>query len=80
MLRVCRNQLIDLEYKSIDWFLYDCSIGLIWVEPNKSRFIRNIAGFLKYISDPSRNYTSSIKQIKLINFYSPEIIREPMVF
>ena len=25
-----RNQSIDLEFKSIDWFLYKCNIGLIW--------------------------------------------------
>ena len=29
MLHLYRNQSIDLQYKSIDWFLYECDIGLI---------------------------------------------------
>ena len=31
MLHIYRNPSIDLQYKSIDWFLYECNIGLIWV-------------------------------------------------
>ena len=27
-----RNQSIDLQRKSIDWFLYECNIDLIWVD------------------------------------------------
>ena len=32
MLLSYRNQSSDLEYKSIDWFLYEDNIGLIWVD------------------------------------------------
>ena len=32
MLDLCRNQLIYLLCKSVDWFLYECNTGLIWVE------------------------------------------------
>ena len=32
MLHLYRNQLLDLQGKSIDWFLYKCNIGLIWVK------------------------------------------------
>ena len=32
MLLSYRNQSTDLAYKSIDWFLYECYIGLIWVD------------------------------------------------
>ena len=32
MLRSYRNQSIDLQFKSIDWFLCDWDIGLNWIE------------------------------------------------
>ena len=32
MLLYYRNQSTNLEYKSIDWFLYEYNIGLIWVD------------------------------------------------
>ena len=32
ILHTCRNQLTDLQCKSIDWFLYVCKMGLIWVK------------------------------------------------
>ena len=32
MLLSYRNQSTDLECKSIDWFLYEDNIGLIWVD------------------------------------------------
>ena len=32
MLFSYRNQLIDLQSKTIDWFLYECNIYLIWVK------------------------------------------------
>ena len=37
MSHVYRNQSIDLHSKSIDWFLYESKIGLIWV---KAHFLR----------------------------------------
>ena len=30
-----RNQLIDLQSKSIDWFLYDGNTGIQWVDTNQ---------------------------------------------
>ena len=32
MLHPYRNQSIDLQTKPIDWFLYDCNVGLMWVK------------------------------------------------
>ena len=32
MLHLHRNQSVDLHSKSIDWFLYECNICLIWVK------------------------------------------------
>ena len=31
MLQLCGNQSIDLEYKSMNWFLHNCNTGLKWV-------------------------------------------------
>ena len=32
MLLSYRNQSTNLEYKSIDWFLYEYNIGLVWFD------------------------------------------------
>ena len=43
MLRSCRNQSIDLQCKSIDWFLFEGNIFLIWVKKNFDaiNFVKN---------------------------------------
>ena len=35
------NQIINLPYKSIDWFLCECNIGMLWVNilDNKNEII-----------------------------------------
>ena len=40
MLQSYRNQAIDLQCKSSDWFLYvQCNIGLTWVKDQDTREI-----------------------------------------
>ena len=34
MLHSCKNQPINLHFKTIDWFLYESNIGLICVKDN----------------------------------------------
>ena len=38
MLQSYRNYSIHLQCKSIHWFLYECNIGLIWVNSSKVNF------------------------------------------
>ena len=46
MFQSCRNQSIDEQSKSIDWFLYDWNIGQNWVKVfsrNCKHFESNLA-------------------------------------
>ena len=51
MLHLYRKQSIDLQWKSVNWFLYERNIGLIWV--NKAVTIMSIekliASFVVFI-------------------------------
>ena len=56
MLTTYRNQPIDLQSKSIDWFLYDDNISFKWFHNYKKPFDhendtnhQKITGFLKLV-------------------------------
>ena len=53
MLHLYRNQSIDLQCKSIDWFLYECNIGLISTKPLKEVFIIFLKVVQRYLEKVS---------------------------
>ena len=44
-----RNQSVDLDSKSIDWFLYECNVGLVWINGLMSHVGRDKLTFREYL-------------------------------
>ena len=44
MLHSHRNESIELHGKSIDWFLYECNINLIWFEALEIGMSKSLTG------------------------------------
>ena len=63
MLHSYRNQSIDLHCKSIDWFLYECNIGQIWVIWTEE--LVQFKNLLSHLYSPvQRGALQDIKEIK----------------